>query len=114
MPWILDRFVTSGYPVPQRRFPSGSNHRSPVRNHLPPNPKNMNLKHYKQLVLDSIPENSNPQDWRLKNLINNPEIQVRRLLKDMQREGLIDIHYETDRGKVRRILTRKTKTLYDL
>ena len=67
----------------------------------------MTLKHYKQIVKDNILLNDNPQNWRLKQWIQDESINVKRLLKDMERENLITIHYENDRGKVRRILKNK-------
>jgi hypothetical protein len=73
----------------------------------------MTLEHYKQKVKDYIKVNNNPQNWRLYNLINNPDIKVKRLLKDMEREGLITIHFENDNGKVRRILTNKNEIDYE-
>ena len=67
----------------------------------------MTLVHYKQKVIDSIAYNNNPQDWRLYALLNNKDVKLKRLLKDMVREGLITIHHETEpNGKVRRILTK--------
>ena len=67
----------------------------------------MKLVHYKQKVIDSIEYNNNPQDWRLYQLLNNKDVKLKRLLKDMVREGLITIHHETEpNGKVRRILTK--------
>lgn len=67
----------------------------------------MMLKHYKKEVLTRIDtETNNPQNWRIKNWVNDERINVKRLLKDMQREKLISIHFEEDRGKVKRILTK--------
>jgi len=67
----------------------------------------MKLVHYKQKVIDSIACNNNPQNWRLYALLNNKDVKLTRLLKDMVREGLITIHHETEsNGKVRRILTK--------
>ena len=67
----------------------------------------MTLVHYKQKVLDYITsERSDPQNWRLYRVLNNPDIKLKRLLKDMTREGLITIHFEEDRGQVKRILTK--------
>lgn len=62
----------------------------------------MTLKHYKQKVLDFIKINDAPQDWRLYEVLNDPNIKLKRLLKDMQRERLIEIHYETKGKKVLR------------
>mgnify|MGYP003641856338 FL=1 len=67
----------------------------------------MTLVHYKQKVIDSIACNNNPQNWRLYALLNNKDVKLTRLLKDMVREGLITIHHETEsNGKVRRVLTK--------
>ena len=66
----------------------------------------MTLIHYKQKVIDSIKHNNNPQNWRLYELLNNKDVKLKRLLKDMVREGLITIHFEKDEGKVRRVLTK--------
>ena len=67
----------------------------------------MTLVHYKQKVIDSITYNPSPQDWRLYALLNNKDVKLKRLLSDMQREGLITIHHETyPTGTVRRILTK--------
>ena len=68
----------------------------------------MILIHYKQKVLDYVStERRDPQDWRLYALLNNKDIKLKRLLKDMVREGLITIDFEEDRGKVKRILTKQ-------
>jgi len=72
----------------------------------------MTLVHYKQKVIDSIAYNNNPQNWRLYALLNNKDVKLTRLLKDMIREGLITIHFEEDRGKVKRIIT-KVKDCYE-
>ena len=67
----------------------------------------MTLIHYKQKVIDSIEINNNPQNWRLYEFLNNKDVKLQRLLKDMCREGLITIHHETEsNGKVRRVLTK--------
>ena len=66
----------------------------------------MRLVHYKQKVIDSIKYNNNPQNWRLYELLNNKDVKLTRLLKDMVREGLITIHFEKDGHKVRRVLTK--------
>ena len=66
----------------------------------------MTLKHEKKKFLNYIEtENSNPQDWRIKQLLDRPDISVKRLLRDLSREGYIDIRFENDRGKVRRMIT---------
>lgn len=67
----------------------------------------MTLKEYKQRIKDFIQTNDNPQNWRLYKVINNPDIKLKRLLNDMVRENLITIHYEEDRGKVKRIIKNK-------
>ena len=67
----------------------------------------MTLREYKQRIKDYIETNDNPQNWRLYKVINNPDIKLKRLLKDMVRENLITIHYEEDRGKVKRIIKNK-------
>ena len=67
----------------------------------------MTLREYKQRVKDFIETNDNPQNWRLYKVINNPDIKLKRLLNDMVRENLITIHYEEDRGKVKRIIKNK-------
>lgn len=67
------------------------------------------LNHYKQIVLDGIKENDNPQTWRIRQWLNAEHINVKRLLNTMQREGLISIEFQEDRGKVRRILKQKNK-----
>lgn len=65
----------------------------------------MTLKHYKDLILQKIKtETDNPQDWKLKQWIGNESINPVRLIKDMQREGTIQIEFEDDRGKIRRRL----------
>jgi hypothetical protein len=67
----------------------------------------MTLIHYKQKVIDSIAYNPSPQNWRLYALLNNKDVKLTRLLKDMCREGLITIHHETNpTGTVKRILTK--------
>jgi hypothetical protein len=67
----------------------------------------MTLREYKQRIKDFIQTNDNPQNWRLYKVINNPDIKLKRLLNDMVRENLITIHYEEDRGKVKRIIKNK-------
>lgn len=68
----------------------------------------MTLKHYKQIVKDKIvTDTDNPQNWRIKKWLGDETIHIKRLLNDMVREGLITIHYEEDRGKVKRIIKNK-------
>jgi hypothetical protein len=72
----------------------------------------MTLIHYKQKVKDNIVHHPAPQDWRLKQWVNNETVQVRRLIKDMEREGLITIeHVHEPSGRVLRILTNKNDIL---
>jgi hypothetical protein len=71
----------------------------------------MTLVHYKQKVKDNIVHHPAPQDWRLKQWVNNETVQVRRLIKDMAREGLITIHYENHKGQILRVLTNKNDIL---
>ena len=68
----------------------------------------MTLVHYKQRVIDYVStERGDPQNWRLYQLLNNKDIKLKRLLKDMVREGLITIHHETEPcGRVRRHITK--------
>lgn len=67
----------------------------------------MTLRHTKQKIKDFIETNDNPQDWRLYKVIDNPDIKLKRLLKDMVRENLITIHYENEGKKVKRIIKNK-------
>ena len=68
----------------------------------------MTLREYKQRVKDYIEINPTPQSWRLYKVINNPDVKLKRLLKDMEREQLITINYVTEpSGKVLRILKNK-------
>ena len=68
----------------------------------------MTLRHYKQIVKDNILINDNPQTWRIKQWIQDESINVKRLLKDMERENLITINFVTEpSGKVRRVLKNK-------
>ena len=63
------------------------------------------LKHYKTIILENIIHDSDPNDYHIKRWIKAPHLQIKRLLKDMEREGLITIQMVNDRGCVRRILT---------
>ena len=58
----------------------------------------MTLRHHKQRIKDFIETNPSPQDWRLYAVLNDPNVKLKRLLKDMVREKLITIRYE-NRGK---------------
>ena len=62
-------------------------------------------KHYKQIILEKIVHDSDPNDRHIKEWTSQ-DIQVKRLLRDMEREGLIKIRYINDRGCIRRILTK--------
>ena len=65
----------------------------------------MTLKHEKKKFLHYIETvNNNPQTWRLKQLMGE-SIQIKRLLNDMKREGYIDIRYEAEGAKVKRIIS---------
>ena len=65
----------------------------------------MSLRHYREIIVDKVSsETNNPQNWRIKTWLNNPNIHVKRLLKDMVRDGVIEITFENDRGKIRRII----------
>ena len=66
------------------------------------------LIHYKSLVQEKVEtECNNPTNNRMYKWLDNKDIKLKRLLKDMVREGLITIHYEEDRKKIRRIITNK-------
>ena len=68
----------------------------------------MTLVHHKQNILDYITtERSDPQNYRLYKVINDPNIKLKRLLKDMVKEGLITIHFEDHKGQIKRILTKQ-------
>jgi hypothetical protein len=67
--------------------------------------RKITLRHYKEIVLDKIKtDTDNPQTYKVKKWINDDTINVKRLLKDMEREKLISISFVEDRGKVKRIL----------
>ena len=68
----------------------------------------MELKHYQDIVLHGIrTQTDNPQNWRLRQWVNDESVNVVRLIKDMKRRGVIDIVYTEDRGKMRRHLKIK-------
>ena len=72
----------------------------------------MTLIHYKSLVQEKIEtECNNPTNNRMYKWLDNKEIKLKRLLKDMVRQGLITIHFEEDIGKIRRIITNKTRVI---
>lgn len=64
----------------------------------------MTLKHYKSIVLEKIVHDSDPNDRHIKEWTSS-NIQVKRLLRDMEREGLIKIEMVQDGKTVRRMLT---------
>jgi hypothetical protein len=63
------------------------------------------ISHYKTIILEKIVHDSYPNDIHIKKWTSS-EIQVNRLLKQMQKEGLIKIEYINDRGFIRRKLTK--------
>ena len=64
----------------------------------------MTLKHYKNIVLEKILHDSDPNDRHVKEWTEQ-WIKPKRLLKDMEREGLIKIEYINHKGCIKRILT---------
>ena len=67
----------------------------------------MTLRHYKEKILHGIrTETDNPQNYKMYKWLGNPDIKLGPLLKSMQRDGIIEIHFEEDRGKVKRIITQ--------
>ena len=70
----------------------------------------MTLRHYKEKILHGIKtETNNPQNWRMYKWLGNPDVKLGPLLKSMVRDGIIEIHFEEDRGKVKRIITQINK-----
>ena len=69
-------------------------------------PETRTLKHYKDIVLQKIEEDSDPNDRHIREW-TEPWIQPKRLLKDMEREGLIKIEYINYKGCIKRVLTKK-------
>ena len=66
----------------------------------------MSLRHFQEILIDKVKtETNNPQNWRIKKWLNDDTIHIKRLLKDMEREGIITITFENDNGKIRRIIT---------
>ena len=66
-------------------------------------------KHYKQIILERIVHDSDPNDRHIREWTNTqgyPQKFVKALLKEMEREGLIKIQYINDRGCIKRTLTR--------
>ncbi len=64
------------------------------------------FKHVKKKVIDYVSNvNDNPHNWRLNQLINNPKVHIKKLLPQMEREGLIKINrVEQPSGKVLRYI----------
>ena len=65
---------------------------------------NVDLEHYKITIMEKIVHDSDPNDRHIKQWTSS-HLQVNRLLKQMQKEGLLKIEYINDRGCVRRYLT---------
>lgn len=66
------------------------------------------LKHHKKKIQEMIEvETNNPQNWRIKNWLNDETVQIKRLLNDMVRQNLITIEFQNDNGKIRRVIKNK-------
>jgi hypothetical protein len=65
---------------------------------------NVTLEHYKNIVLEKIVDRQDPNDRHIKEWTSS-HIQVNRLLKQMQKEGLLKIEMVHDDKTVRRVLT---------
>ena len=65
----------------------------------------MTLEHYKNIVLKKIVDRQDPNDRHVKQWTSQ-HIQVNRLLRDMQREGLLKIEYIDYKGCIKRTLTK--------
>ena len=63
----------------------------------------LTLSHYKTIILEKILEDSDPNDSHIKEWTSS-HIQVNRLLKEMQKEGLITIELVEDGKTIRRVL----------
>ena len=63
------------------------------------------LVHYKQRVLDMIDQDSDPNDRHIKQWTSK-DMQVKRLLRDMERDQLIRIEYIHHGKTVKRKLTK--------
>ena len=63
----------------------------------------LTLSHYKTIILEKILEDSDPNDRHIKEWTSS-HIQVNRLLKEMQKEGLITIELVKDGKTIRRVL----------
>ena len=61
-------------------------------------------RHYKIAIQEYVKTNPSPQSRKLYKVINNPNIKLKSLLKEMVADGLISIRYENDRGKILRII----------
>jgi hypothetical protein len=62
------------------------------------------LKHHKQSILDHILVKRDPNDRHIKEW-TAPDIQVRRMLRDMVRDQLVTIEYLKVGGTVKRYIT---------
>lgn len=63
------------------------------------------LVHYKQRILDLITEDQDPNDRHIK-AATYKTIQVRRVLKDMERDGYIRVTYEWHGKTCKRVLIK--------
>ena len=70
------------------------------------------LVHFKQRVLDQIHLDSDPNDRHIREWTET-WIKPKRLLRDMEREGLIKIEYINDRGCIRRVLTPRVNKIIE-
>ena len=67
------------------------------------------LKQEKELLQEKIDTVcNNPQDYKIKKWLKNPNVQVKRLLMDMVRQGFITIEFVAEGYKVRRVIKNKT------
>lgn len=66
------------------------------------------LKTEKMIVQNNIDTVcNNPQDYKVKKWVNNSNVQVKRLLMDMVRQGFITMEFVCEGHKVRRVLKNK-------
>ena len=74
----------------------------------------LKFTHYKTIILEKILHDSDPNDRHIREWTGTqqfPQKFVARLLKEMEREGLITIELVNDRGTIRRILTPTGKRI---
>ena len=64
----------------------------------------MKLKHYKQIVLERIQNDPDPNDRHIREWTES-WISPKRLIYQMRDEGLIKIEYINHKGCIKRILT---------